>query len=109
LRALIVASTFAVSAVATSVISVGAYCLTTDGGDVRRLGSPDPPGTGQSAEAVPVTVGAACPLAPPPGRGGTPESTVGDAIETTRTAGESRISGDDPLGSELKTATFALG
>ncbi len=97
-----------VATVATTIFSIGAYCLTINGGDSRGLRSSGPGGNGQTA-ADPEVVGPSCALAPAEGL---PAAARKASPSTTDSAsrGDALTPPIDQIPRpELRTATFALG
>jgi len=109
LPALLVAVTFAAAAVATGIVSVGAYCLTTDGGNLLRLRPSGPPDAGRSPEPGTASAGAYCPLPPASLRGDDEADAAVSAGEHTREAAWSGPPIDRLPHPEMETATFGLG
>ena len=99
-----VAVGFAVAVVLTGMVSLGAYCLTTDGGDVRRLHAAAPLGAGRHA----ATEGGSAMSCPIPA-----QTTSGEAAGAAGVSASLRRSEVPPIDrrshAELETATFALG
>lgn len=109
ITARLAAGVFGVAAVTTGIISMGAYCLTTDGGDFRQLRSSGAMSTGPSAVVPADAIGPSCAVSPASGR-------AVDAPDATRTGRESSHHAErlrPPIDRvpypELRTATFALG
>jgi hypothetical protein len=103
----IVIVAFGVATVTTSVFSLGAYCLTTDGGDFRQIQSSVP--ATQSATEAPNPVGPACALPSADGRDVDATAAASKVAETTGRSAGSRPPIDRVPPPDLKTATFALG
>lgn len=111
--ALVAAAWFGVVAMSTSVLSLGAYCLTSDGADSRKLAGREGPAAAGSGSAAALTAdssGVACAVSPSP----TPVTESPKALEmiTERLATLTRPD-DPPIDRRhpavVETATFALG
>lgn len=109
ITARLVAGVFGVAAVTTGIISMGAYCLTTDGGDFRRLRSSGAMSTDPSASVPPVAVGPSCAVAPATGRTVDAANAAQAGRASSHPAERLRPPIDRVPRPELKTATFALG
>ncbi len=91
---------FILAVVVTGMVSLGAYCLTTDGGNLRLLAGADRRPGGNGIQGASCALPAAGPAAHPPG---------GDSMSAVKPRSSIRPPIDVEPHPELETATFALG
>jgi hypothetical protein len=104
-----VAGAFGVATVTTGIVCTGAYCLTVDGGDFRRLRSSEDTGMSPSMVTALDISGPSCAAAPAALRSvDTPEAASAAGQSAARAKGL-KFPIDRVAQSELRTATFALG
>lgn len=104
-----VAGVFAAAAVVTGIISLGAYCVTTDGGNLRALSAFMATEDGSEAPSSGSPAGASCVLPPPASNDDTSHLTARFSALPASHGGPVVPPIDAQAHPHLETATFALG